>query len=384
MAKVSFKKGLLDQLSQAARVEGQLLITTDEHALYFDVAEGNRIRISDLIVVENDAALPEEGSRVASAFYYVKETNSLKISNGSEWKDINEDTGAIKIKVDGNGSSAIQVGYSDQEREITITIPKTLVDSDTLNEKIGAIEVQDVKTYVDQEIGKLTTGSTSIEKAEDGHLDVKVSGSSTNVLKNVDGGLEVQEITISKGGTESGIAAKYTFKRGETEIGSVDIPTDLVVESGKVIKVDAQNKEQYPDLKEGYTYIELVLSDEAETKIYIDVKDLIDEYTVEQDAEQVQLKVGGDTNRQLSATIVDGAVTTIKIANSNVTEDKLAASAVTTEKLGIGAVTNEKITDGTITENKLDDELKAKIDATGALEWGDFVTTPKFIQIRRG
>lgn len=61
--------------------------------------------------------------------------------------------------------------------------------------------------------------------------------------------------------------------------------------------------------------------------------------------------VNGDIT---SGRIADGAITTDKIANGAVTSYKLAAGSVPTTKLTAGAVTTEKIADGAVTSDKID------------------------------
>lgn len=78
----------------------------------------------------------------------------------------------------------------------------------------------------------------------------------------------------------------------------------------------------YPGAKVGDKYIDLVLADEQGTHIYIPVTDLITEYTVEQNASQVQLAISPE--HEISATLVDGGVSTEKLADKAVTSAKLA------------------------------------------------------------
>lgn len=125
-----------------------------------------------------------------------------------------------------------------------------------------------------------------------------------------------------------GVLKKYTITQGEGEgavlVGEIDIPKDLVVTEGSIV--------ENPDAEHIGTFIKLVIANQ-EAPLYINVKDLIDIYTAQQNATQVQLAVS-NTN-ELSATIVagsigtteltDAAVTTAKIADGNVTRAKISA-----------------------------------------------------------
>jgi len=137
------------------------------------------------------------------------------------------------------------------------------------------------------------------------------------------GGTEAQ-VTIDTTTTTTGAAKSYTFKQGNTTIGVVDIPKDMVVSSGQVVT--------NPVGEASGTYLELTLANATADKIYINVGTLVDIYTAKASATQIQLAINS-TTREISATIVDGSVSTAKLANSAVTTIKLANGNVTKEKL---------------------------------------------------
>ena len=95
-------------------------------------------------------------------------------------------------------------------------------------------------------------------------------------------------------------------------VGTINIPKDLVVQSGSVVV--------NPTGQPAGTYIELIIQNQAEP-LYINVADLVDDYTAQQNATQVQLAISA-TN-EISATLVDGGVSTAKIADDAVTAAKI-------------------------------------------------------------
>ena len=123
--------------------------------------------------------------------------------------------------------------------------------------------------------------------------------------------------------TPEGYAKAYTIKQGETTVGTINIPKDMVVESGALVV--------NPEGEDEGTYIELTLANATNDKIYINVKDLIDIYTAAESATEVQLAVTADG--VISASLVDGGVTAAKLANDAVTTDKIANANVTRAKL---------------------------------------------------
>jgi len=137
------------------------------------------------------------------------------------------------------------------------------------------------------------------------------------------GGTEAQ-VTISTETTTSGMVKSYTFKQGENIIGVIDIPKDMVVSSGQVVK--------NPEGEETGTYLELTLANATADKILINVGTLVDIYTVQASATQIQLVINPVT-REISASIVAGSVGTTELADAAVTTIKLADGNVTKAKL---------------------------------------------------
>lgn len=109
----------------------------------------------------------------------------------------------------------------------------------------------------------------------------------------------------------------YIFKQLNKEIACIDIPTDLVVTSGSVKKVTAEN-DPYEGAKVNDLYIELVIANQ-ETPIYIPAKDLVDVYTAAPNAAKVQIAI--DSDNVISASIIDGSIEESDLAQS--VQDKL-------------------------------------------------------------
>lgn len=119
-----------------------------------------------------------------------------------------------------------------------------------------------------------------------------------------------------------GYLKTYSVKQGGAEVGKIDIPKDLVVTAGEVVKD--------PEGQAAGTYIKLTIANQT-NPIYINVKDLVDVYTAAQGATEVQVEIS-DTN-VVSATLVNGGVATAKLADGAVTTVKVADKAVSAAKL---------------------------------------------------
>lgn len=151
MAQVAFKKGKLATLPSTYS-EGTFYVTTDERGLYLDISGTERIRLGDFQEVDTLAALesiPSE-KRSQTALYYVKTINCLAKWNGTNFIQINPDTGATDIQVVDTNENGITASYSADGRKIILTISKKFVDENTFTTKIGDIGSKSVKQYVDE------------------------------------------------------------------------------------------------------------------------------------------------------------------------------------------------------------------------------------------
>ena len=209
-----------------------------------------------------------------------------------------------------NGADTVEGSVAKSIKDL-----KTTLDADIADAKASGDNAQTAVDALAEKVGDVSTLTTSIK------TDVV---SAVNEVKDaVDSAKTAGEVTIDTTTTTEGYLKSYTINQGGTKIGVIDIPKDLVVTSGEVV-VDAEGQP-------AGTYIKLTIANQ-ETPIYINVKSLVDVYTAEQSATQIQLVIS-DTN-EISATIVagsvgtteltDGAITTVKIADANVTLAKLA------------------------------------------------------------
>ena len=188
--------------------------------------------------------------------------------------------------------------------------------------------IQGVETTIEGHIGDLsdldTTDKTNIVSAIN-----EIQGSISDIVSN--------SITIVHEDTPTaGYASTYTFKAGNVTIGKIDIPKDLVVQSGEIVQATPSNPIHN---KTSGEFIKLVIANQAEP-LYIDATSLVDVYTAQQGATQVQVSV---VSGVISASIVAGSITATELASDSVLTVKIKDKNVTTAKLADGAVTNDKL-----------------------------------------
>lgn len=239
---------------------------------------------------------------------------------------------------------------------------------------LGEIKLSNASDIIDAlaSLTQIETDIENIEKAIGTLEDLTTTekgnlvGAINEVLKKVSDATTAAAVTIEENTTDSVYAKVYTVKQGETTVGTINIPKDMVVSSGTV--------ETNPDDDHLGTFIVLTLANATEDKLYINVGTLVDIYTPQAGATQVQLAIN-TTTREISATIVAGsitaaelaadAVTTVKIADGNITFAKLAASVQTSLGLADSAVQSvvEGTTNGTITVDGTEVKVHGLSDA---------------------
>lgn len=152
-------------------------------------------------------------------------------------------------------------------------------------------------------------------------LDDETIRGNANAIQQIESAYPVT-VTNNNDGT-------YTIKQGLTAIGTITIPKDMVVSKGSVVK-GTWNGDTFTESTSGAgTAIKLEIAN-GDT-LYINAATLVDVYTAQQNATEIQLAVSA-TN-VISATIVNGAVVEAKIASNAVTTAKIKDGNVTTAKL---------------------------------------------------
>lgn len=261
-----------------------------------------------------------------------------------------------------------------------------------VNTLIGEDANKSVRTIAAEEAAKKDAAITAAQNAADaaqsdvdaveldlGNVDSlstenkTVVGAINEVLAAVGTGGTAAVVTMTSETTTEGMAKSYTIKQGTTTVGVIDIPKDMVVESGSVVT----NPEGQP---EG-TYIKLVLANAANDELFINVGNLVDIYKAQQNATQIQLTIDSST-REISASIVAGSITATELAANAVITEKIADGNVTKAKLSTAVQTSLDKADASATAADLDaaelrlDAVEAKL-GTGEGSVASMIATAK-------
>lgn len=356
MANVAISRGVL--ANKPADMTNRIYFATDTKTIYMG-ADSYKYTDAEALAQAGTAitnALADGGSIAAAITNAI--TNAL--ADGGDIDSaidsaINTITGSATIASVADGIVTIKAGIVQTNGSVANS-----TDSDVALQKVA------------------TSGAAadvSIADEDNNFTATNVEGALAELAVAAGGGVASKTVYMTEDSSES-YAKVYTIYQGASgssespvageKIGEINIPKDLVVQSGRVVV----NPEGQP----AGTYIELTIQNQDE-KLYINVADLVDAYTAAASATEVQLAISA-TN-EISATIVDGAVSESKIAANAVTTGKIADEAVTTAKIADDAITADKIADnaietaaikdGEVTEAKLSQDVQNKLNAASGV-----------------
>lgn len=130
-------------------------------------------------------------------------------------------------------------------------------------------------------LADITTGSDN-HKLKATYVSVDAAGglATTSYVDTKVGAVKVPAYTLTKS-TSTDYAAVYRLQKDGANVGeAINIPKDMVVESGKVVWGSYADGTFTPatDKKDATPYVELTLANSSANKIYIAVADLVNEH----------------------------------------------------------------------------------------------------------
>lgn len=269
----------------------------------------------DVIIAKADGTIEDGGVKLADLALKSEVTAVSDIANANKTaldEIKNADTGLLKTAKD----------YADEKVKALADgqVATNKADIEKLNgdeSTDGSVkkQIKDAVDVVDGKIGTLTDLNTTAK--------TDLVGAINEVRSAVEVGGTGSQVTIDTSTTTEGYLKTYTIKQGNTEVGKIDIPKELVVTSGEVV--------ENPDGQPAGTYVKLTIANQ-EAPVFVNVADLVDAYTAQAGATQIQLAISG-TN-EISATIVAGSIGTTELADASVNTAKIADGNVTLAKLG--------------------------------------------------
>lgn len=226
------------------------------------------------------------------------------------------------VKVHGLGSAA----YED----------RTFLDANIAEAKQAGTDAQSAVNALSGKVGTVPENQTVISLIADAKkagtnaqasvnaLDTRVGAipsesSASTVIGYVDEKIEAipeqtdYSLTINNPASST-YAQVYEFKQLNKTIGTINIPKDMVVQSGTV-----ETKTTSGAWGEAGTYLHLVLANADNSSIYINVGDLI-EYVSAGSGENDAIQISISADHKVSASVKNGSITLAMLAEAVQTE----------------------------------------------------------------
>lgn len=200
----------------------------------------------------------------------------------------------------------------------TVIVPATVGAIGDSTSDTDLANVKAIKDFVAAQIAKIPaavdyTVTLVDEAAGEGELTKQTIKQGKAGSEATIGTVVVPNLKMEvKAAPNNGYLKTYQFTYGTGSAFEIDIPKDLVVESGEIVVVTDENP--VSGLTNG-TYLKLVIANQAEP-VYINVKDLCDVYTGKAATDGVSIAISA--SNEISAALVGKAV-----AEANL-EDTLA------------------------------------------------------------
>lgn len=286
------------------------------------IKRGNPAPVDTTAVWYNKTELETYAATGATA--YVGQILTLVADSKCEAYMISNEAGTLIKLAQTTASGDLAHDVATLQGQVADLISKVGAKAGAETEATGLYkEIADVLAVANGKVSSVKATDASVViggTATEPTVGVAISADEGNALSLAADGLKVTipEVTIPEyslkklDAATAGMSASYQLTKDGIGIGAViDIPKDMMVKSGSVQTYEAGSLPA--GVTEAGTYIVLVLNDTAETKLYINVGNLI-EYVTSGSAEgdMVFINIDPQTHK-VTATITDGTVTEAKL-----------------------------------------------------------------------
>ena len=271
----------------------------------------------------------------------------IKLASTTASGDLASDVATLQGQV---ADLIAAVGKKAAGEEPATGIYKDIADVITLaNSKVASVKAADKSITV---AGTATTPTVKValSAAEGNALELAADGLKVTIPE-----ITVPAYSMKKLDTAtSGMSASYQLTKDGAGIGAIiDIPKDMVVESGTVETFIAGHLPT--GVTEPGTYIVLTLANATSDKLYIPASGLIEYVTGGSDKDDaIQINVTADTHK-VTATVKEGSLT--KTMLSTEVQGLLGKAGSAVQTIATGS------TNGTISVDGKDVEVKGLADA---------------------
>ena len=318
------------------------------------IKRGNPAPVDTTAVWYNKTELETYAASGATA--YVGQVLTLVADGKCEAYMISNEAGTLIKLASTTASGDLASDVATLQSQVSDLISKVGNAGDAETQPTGLYkEIADVLAIANAKVSSVSASDNSITvggTATEPTVKVAISADDGNALSLAADGLKVTipevtvpEYSIKKLDTATaGMSSSYQLTKDGTGIGAIiDIPKDMVVKSGSVQTYEAGSLPA--GVTEAGTYIVLVLNDAEETKLYINVGNLIEYVTSGSAAgDMVFVNIDPQTHK-VTATITDGTITEAKL-HADV-KGKLSKAVSAIQEVESGSANGTIAVDGT-------------------------------------
>lgn len=288
------------------------------------------------VVIPNATASGEDGTPVAGLMsgtdkVILDKLNGTVDTEGSVKKQVADALASAKSYTDTQiqgldaedtavvGSYVSAVSETDGKIKVTRAELPTVAEIKSAGQAI--IAVKEDKGVISATAGDIAAAHVTIADAA-GHFNAGTVEAALEELYSQSGA--GSKVTIDEAaGTEDGVLKVYSVKQGGTEVGKINIPKDLVVTSGSVVKGNWAGNVFTESASGTGTALKLVIANQS-TPVYINTLDLVKDHTAGDginisDTNEISVVID-PTSEGLSVGTAGIKLTGIKAATTEVNE----------------------------------------------------------------
>ena len=289
------------------------------------------------VVIPNATASGEEGTPVAGLMsgtdkVILDKLNGTVDTEGSVKKQVADALASAKSYTDTQiqgldvedtavvGSYVSAVSETDGKIEVT-RVPLPTVD-EIKSEGQAIIAVKEDKGVISATAGDIAAAHVTIVDAGNHFTATTVEDALSELFTKAGDG---SKVTLeSANGTEDSVLKVYTIKQGGSEVGKINIPKDLVVTSGSVVKGNWAGDVFTENVSGDGTALKLVIANQTKP-VYINTLDLVKDHTAGNginisDTNVISVVVDPTSETGLSVGTAGIKLTGIKAATTEVNE----------------------------------------------------------------
>ena len=209
---------------------------------------------------------------------------------------------------------------SETDGKISVSRVPLPTVSEIKSEGQAIIAVKEDKGVISATAGDIAAAHVTVADASNHFTATTVEAALEELYSQSGAG---SKVTLeSAEGTEDGVLKVYTIKQGGTEVGKIDIPKDLVVSSGSVVKGDWAGDVFTENISGNGTALKLVIANQT-SPVYINTLDLVKDHTAGNgidisDTNEISVVIDPDSEKGLSVSAAGIKLTGIKAATTEV------------------------------------------------------------------